>query len=91
MDTVAPNPRPPAPKRGDPDKPPEDDSGQSSQGAQIVFVGVLLLVVLTVIAIYLLGDFRGLNPGADFGLVLSITLAIGIAVGLLLAYLHDRR
>lgn len=53
-----------------------------------VFVGALLLVVLTVIGAYLLGDFRGLNPGADFGLILTITLGIGICAGLVVAALH---
>jgi hypothetical protein len=56
-----------------------------------VFVGALLLVVLSVIAEYVLGEFRGRNPGADFGLILAVTLIVAFCVGFLAAAIHRYR
>lgn len=56
----------------------------------MVFVGTLLLVVLSVIAEYMLGDFRGLNSGADFGLVIGVALVVGLCAGALAASFHKR-
>ncbi|MGE0008522.1 MAG: hypothetical protein AB7S92_23455 [Parvibaculaceae bacterium] len=55
---------------------------------QMVVVGALLLVVLSVIIEYLLGDFRGLNAGADFGLVTGIALLVALCAGILAAAFH---
>lgn len=54
----------------------------------MVFVGALLLVVLSVIAEFLLGDFRGHSPGGDFGLVIGVALIVAICVGGLAAAFH---
>lgn len=76
---------------------PDEERAQATEptlspgSVQRVFVGALLVVVLTVIATYMLGDFRGLNIGADFGLILAVTLLIALIVGLLAAAFHRRR
>lgn len=61
----------------------------SQDGAQPVFVGALLLVVLTVIAAYLLGDFKGHNAGADFGIIIGATLIIALFVGFITAAVRN--
>lgn len=62
---------------------------RSSNFVQLIFAGTLLFIVLSVIVEYVLGDFIGLNPGQDLGLVLAGTLTSGICVGVVAGLLHD--
>lgn len=70
-------------ERAQPIAPAEEAPSRAS--VERIFVGALLLVVLTVIAAYLLGDFKGHNAGADFGIVIGATLIIALFVGLITA------
>ena len=65
------------------------ESHQSPNHVQPVFVGTFLLIVLAVVIEYVLGDFIGLNAGEDLGLVVGSTLSVGICVGLIAGAIHD--
>ncbi|MGE0238802.1 MAG: hypothetical protein AB7F09_02110 [Parvibaculaceae bacterium] len=73
------------PRGGDP----AAESRQSSSQAQMIFVGTLVFIVLSVIAEYVLGEFVGLNIGEDFGVILGGTIAFGIAVGFVASVVHS--
>jgi hypothetical protein len=64
------------------------EPAQSSHLVQLVFVGTLLFIVLSVMAEYGLGEFKGLNIGGDFSVILGTTLIFAIAVGLGIGLIH---
>jgi hypothetical protein len=68
---------------------PEAKPAQSPHQVQMVVVGTLLFVVLSVIAEYVLGEFAGLNIGQDFGVILGGTIVFGMAVGLAASAVHS--
>ena len=75
--------------------PTEQDRGKatqvhepSAQLVQLVFVGTLLFIVLSVAAEYGLGEFAGLNIGQDFGVILGGTIGFGLALGLVAGVIH---
>lgn len=68
---------------------PPRKTAQSPHQVQLIFVGALLLVVLSVVAEYVMGDFVGRNVGQDLGLIVGGTMVAGVCVGLVVAAFHS--
>lgn len=62
---------------------------RSPDQVQLVFVGMLVFIVLSVVVEYIQGDSIGLNAGEDFGLVLGTAIIFGACVGMVAGALHD--
>ena len=60
-------------------------------GLSKIIGGTILLAVVTIIATYVFGGFKGLSIGGITALILGVTLSYALGVGLMVAIFHSSR
>lgn len=60
-------------------------------GLSKIIAGTILLAVVTIVATYVFGGFKGLSVGGVTALILGVTLSYALGVGLMVAIFHSSR